>query len=68
MNTHNYDYVFRDHPQVKQELEALGIKLELIQCDDEFWPSLFLPSGHALMIMRDDEGNGPGAIDIIDPD
>lgn len=65
MNTHNYDYVFRDNPEVKEELSKLGLELRAILVDDdEYWPGLVLPSGSCLLIMQDPEGNGPGAISV----
>jgi hypothetical protein len=69
MPKNNYDYFFREHPQVREELKKLGIKFGTIDVgEDRDWPALFLPSGVAMAIARDDEGNGPGAIHVFTTD
>lgn len=62
-----YDYFFRNNPKALIELNSLGIVLKSVDVgDDELWPALVLPSGIALLIMCDDEGNGPGSIEPVD--
>lgn len=67
-----FDYFFRATPQVKSELECLGIQFVAVTVDDQDpdgnWPGLQLPSGAILAIARDDEGNGPGAIHVFTKD
>mgnify|MGYP001564123666 CR=1 FL=1 len=46
------------------ELKQCGIQFVCArdpELEDEF-PALILPSGRVLIILRDDEGNGPGSI------
>lgn len=66
MNPNQYDYFLREEPEVQKELKALGIQLKAVDVgEDELWPALILPSGKHLIIKQDDEGNGPGAIEVM---
>ena len=63
-----FGYFFRGKPQALAELNKLGITLQAVNVDElgeELWPALVLPSGTVLLIMRDDEGNGAGSLDVI---
>jgi hypothetical protein len=61
---HRYSYMLT--PELTRELLDLGIDFRVVTLDGETeeWPCLVLPSGKFLMIMRDDEGNGPGVIHL----
>ena len=61
-----YEYFFRNMPEALEELKTLGISFEAVDVgEDDLWPALILPSGTALLIIRDDEGNGPGSIEPV---
>lgn len=63
-----FGYFFRGKPQALAELNKLGITLQAVDVsENELWPALILPSGTAMLIMRDDEGNGPGSLDVCFP-
>jgi len=65
-----FDYIFRDRPEVLTELQRLGLRFEAVDVREgepgETWPALILPSGTVLAIAQDDEGNGPGALHVFD--
>jgi hypothetical protein len=63
-----FDYMFQDNPSALDELNELGITFEEVDWDGsgEPFPALKLPSGVFLVIMRDDEGNGPGSLHVFE--
>ena len=61
---------------IKQLVQLVGAKVtkEIVTPPDEFGDQFFglqfqLPDGteRELLILRDDEGNGPGSFDLYDP-
>jgi hypothetical protein len=61
-----YEYFFHNVPEALEELKTLGISFQAIDVgENDLWPALILPSGIALLIIRDDEGNGPGSIEPL---
>ena len=63
-----FGYFFNGKPQVLAELNQAGITLQAVDVGEmKPWPGLVLPSGTILLIMRDDEGNGPGSLDVCLP-
>jgi len=66
MKRNQYEYFFQGEPEAEKEFKALGLSLEAVDVgEDEPWPAIIMPSGYGLLIKSDDEGNGPGSIEII---
>ena len=63
-----FDYMFRSAPEALDELNELGITFEEVDYNGsgDMFPALKLPSGVFLVIMRDDEGNGPGSLEVYE--
>lgn len=67
-NTNRFDYMFRggNRPEALAILKKAGIKFVEVNVGGvERWPGLLLPNGQVLAIAADDEGNGAGAIQVL---
>jgi hypothetical protein len=65
MEQNEFSYFLKGETKIEHELDSLGIKLIAVDVGKkQNWPALKLPSGAMLLITSDDEGNGPGSIEV----